>query len=189
MLNGKGKQSWLVGSNILAHITCCLTFRTHCAHTFHKTPGYRNLGYVQIGTLFPMLFWHQFEHTPSSETQSLNSSEIVPAYSGNSAIPKFKCFSSYILGLSMPRNLKAATSWLGNPVLGFPNVGIWETRLSKVLGMWHSNLKKHVWGVRGPQFEMHAAKKGAGDKHFFGAWNLNLSQQRRSLKNTWKNAM
>lgn len=67
MLNGKGKQSWLVGSNILAHITCCLTFRTHCAHTFHKTPGYRNLGYVQIGTLFPMLFWHQFEHTPSSE--------------------------------------------------------------------------------------------------------------------------
>lgn len=31
-------------------------------------------------------------------------------------------------------------------------------------------LEKHVWGVWGPQFEMQAAKKGAGDKHF--CWRM-----------------
>lgn len=106
----------------------------------------------------------------------------MPAYSGNSAIPKFKCFSSYILGLSMPRNLKAPTSWLGNPVLGFPNVGIWETRLSKVLEMWHSNLK-NMFGESGARnLRCRLPKKEQVINIFVGAWNLNLSQQRRSFE-------
>ena len=135
MLNGKGKQSWLVGSNILAHITCCLTFRTHCAHTFHKPPGLPKFGVCSNWHAFPNAILAPIWTYP--KFWELSASILQKLCRLILGTPQFQSSSSYILGLSMPRNLKAPTSWLGNPVLGFPNVGIWETRLSKVLEMWH----------------------------------------------------